>query len=203
MFILRTVTVNFRNSRMPSSNIHSDGSKKIIGGKPLHFPRMPTALVVCARIGLLAMLAPGPAAAATAPGTIAVTAVVQATCLISATPIAFGTYTGAVVAVTATITVTCTTSTPYTISLSAGLGTGPTATVTTRHMMGPAAAILGYVLTSDAPHAVNWGLTPGTDTVAGTGTGIAQPITVYAQEAAAQYVTPGAYTDTVTATVTY
>jgi spore coat protein U-like protein len=42
-----------------------------------------------------------------------------------------------------------------------------------------------------------------TDTVAGTGNGAAQAITVYGQAAAGQYVAPGSYADTITATITY
>lgn len=139
--------------------------------------------------------------AATATATFAVTATVQATCQISATPMAFGTYTGVQADTTSTISVTCTTSTPYTIGLNAGLATG--ATVTTRKMVGPLAATLAYSLASDAPRAVNWGMTVPTDTVAGTGNGSAQALTVYGRIAAAQFVAPGAYADTVTATITY
>jgi spore coat protein U-like protein len=155
-----------------------------------------------AGLPLLALgLASSTAEAATAPATIGVTSTVQATCLNTTTPMAFGTYTGVVAAATATVTVTCTNTTPYTIGLSAGLSTG--ATVTARAMTGPGAALLTYVLTSDAAFTVNWGVTVGTDTVAGIGNGAAQPITIYGQEAAGQYVAPGAYTDTVTATVNY
>jgi len=152
---------------------------------------------------LAAALAASPAFAATATATTAVSATVQSTCLITAGSMAFGTYTGVQADSTATISVTCTNTTPYTIGLNAGLGVTPTATVTTRHMTGPAAANLNYGLYSDAGRANNWGLTPGTDTVAGTGNGAAQPLTLYGRVAAAQFVAPGAYTDTVTATVTY
>jgi spore coat protein U-like protein len=69
-------------------------------------------------------------------------------------------------------------------------------------MQGPAGALLNYVLTQDAPHAVNWGNTTGS-WEAGTGNGAAQLITVYGQVAAGQSPTPGAYTDTITATVNY
>ncbi len=141
------------------------------------------------------------AVAATAPNTVAVSSTVQATCLNTVTPLAFGVYTGVVAVGTATITITCTNTTPYTVGLNAGLSTG--ATVTTRAMTGTAPAVLHYALTSDAAHAVNWGTTTGTDTVAGTGSGAAQPLTIYGQEAAGQFVAPGAYTDTITATVTY
>jgi spore coat protein U-like protein len=70
-------------------------------------------------------------------------------------------------------------------------------------MTGPAAAVLSYALFSDAARTVNWGQTISTDTVAGTGNGSAQALTVYGDVAAAQFLAPGAYTDTITATVTY
>jgi spore coat protein U-like protein len=142
-----------------------------------------------------------PAVAATVTTTFGVTATVQATCLVSATPLAFGTYTGAVATSTSAVSVTCTNTTSYNVGLSAGLATG--ATVTTRQMTGPASALLGYALFSDAARTVNWGQTIGTDTVTGTGNGIAQAITVYGQATAGQFVAPGSYTDTITATVTY
>jgi spore coat protein U-like protein len=158
---------------------------------------LPIAAVGCLALGL----GPTSAIAATATTTFAVTATVQATCLVSATPMAFGTYTGVSATSSSTVSVTCTNTTPYNVGLSAGLATG--ATVTSRSMTGPASALLGYSLFSDASRTVNWGQTVGTDTVAGTGNGSAQAITVYGQVAAGQYVAPGAYADMITATVTY
>jgi spore coat protein U-like protein len=64
-------------------------------------------------------------------------------------------------------------------------------------------ALLSYAMFSDSARTVNWGQTIGTDTVTGTGNGSAQAIIVYGQTAAGQYVAPGAYNDTITATVTY
>jgi len=139
--------------------------------------------------------------AATATTTFQVTATVQATCLISATNLNFGTYTGVLVSSTSTITVTCTNTSPYNVGLNAG--TAPGATVTTRKMSGPGGALLAYALYQDAAHSINWGNTVGTDTVAGTGNGNAQALTVYGQVGAGQFVTPGAYVDTITATITY
>ena len=153
-------------------------------------------------LGIIALsMVPMPAEAATATTTFAVTATVVATCLVSATPLGFGNYTGVVDPASSTVTVTCTNTTPYNVGLSAGLATG--ATVTTRKMTGPAAALLGYELFSNAGHTTNWGLTIGTDTVAGTGNGAAQPITIFGQIPAAEFVAPGAYADTITATVTF
>ena len=59
---------------------------------------------------------------------------------------------------------------------------------------------MDYSLFSDAARTVNWGQTPGTDTVAGTGTAAAQVITIYAR-LPAQYPSPGSYADTIVATV--
>jgi len=155
------------------------------------------AVLGCVVFGLVSR----PALAATVTTTFGVNATVQATCLVSATAMAFGTYTGVVATSTSAVSVTCTNTTPYNVGLSAGLATG--ATVTTRSMTGPASALLGYALFSDSARTVNWGQTIGTDTVTGTGNGSVQAITVYGQAAAAQYVAPGVYTDTITATVTY
>jgi spore coat protein U-like protein len=154
-----------------------------------------------AALGFLALgLATRPALATTATTTFGVTATVQATCLVSATALAFGTYTGALATSTSTVSVTCTNTTAYNVGLSAGL-TG--ASVVTRQMTGPASALLNYAMFSNSTRTANWGQTVGTDTVTGTGNGAAQALTVYGQVTAGQFVAPGAYSDTITATVTY
>jgi spore coat protein U-like protein len=65
-------------------------------------------------------------------------------------------------------------------------------------MTGAAGVFLNYGLFSDSGHSANF-----VTTASITGNGSGQPITIYGQVPAAQYVAPGAYTDTVTATVTY
>ncbi len=153
-------------------------------------------------VGFLAL---GPASvsagASTATATFLVTATVASTCTISTTPLAFGSYTGAISQVNTTVTVTCTNTTPYNLGLNAGVSTG--ATVTNRSMTGPASALLSYGLFRDAGHTLNWGMTIGTDTLSVTANGSAQVATVYGQIPAGQFVAPGSYTDTITATVTY
>ena len=152
-------------------------------------------------LGILLGLVPTTLRAATATTTFSVTATVQATCLISANALSFGTYTGVQIASTTTLQVTCTNTTPYNVGLNAGTATG--ATVTTRKMTGPASATLNYALYQDSGHTTNWGQTVGTDTEAGTGDGSAQTLTVYGLLSANQYPAPGSYSDTITATVTY
>jgi spore coat protein U-like protein len=133
--------------------------------------------------------------------TMLVTATVQASCLASASALSFGIYSGLTIPMTSAITVTCTTTTTFNIGLSAGTATG--ATVTTRKMTGPSSHLLSYALFRNSGHTLNWGNTVGTDTLASTGSGVATMYTVYGQVAGAQYVTPGQYTDTVIATITY
>ena len=95
----------------------------------------------------------------------------------------------------------CTNTTTYNVGLNAGTATG--ATVTNRSMIGPAGALMGYRLFSNSGRTTNWGNTVGTDTVAGTGSGAVQSLTVYGQIPAGQYLRPGNYADTITATITY
>jgi spore coat protein U-like protein len=151
---------------------------------------------------MLAFVLPAePAMAATTTGAITITATLQATCLVSVSALTFGNYSGVVANATATLSVTCTNTTTYNIGLNIGTGAG--ATIAQRMMTGPSSGVLGYTMSKDVGHTVNWGQTVGTDTTAGTGTGLAQPLTIYGQIPAGQYSAPGSYTDTVTATVTY
>ncbi|WIM09052.1 MAG: Sigma-fimbriae tip adhesin [Enhydrobacter sp.] len=154
------------------------------------------ALTAIAAVGLPAELAE---AAGTATATFQVTATVQATCNISATNLAFGTYAGAQTDATSTVTVTCTNTTAWNVGLNAGTCG---ATVTTR-CMANGAAQLNYALYRDSARTQNWGQTVGTDTLTGTGNGAAQANTVYGRIPAGQFPAPGAYTDTITATVSF
>ncbi len=138
---------------------------------------------------------------ATATTQFTVTATIAKSCSVTATNLAFGTYTGVLINSTSTISATCTNTTPYNVGLNAGLATG--ATVINRSMTGPAAALLHYKMFSNSGHTTNWGNTVGTDTLPGTGSGATQPLTVYGQVPAGQFVSPGSYTDTITVNVTY
>jgi spore coat protein U-like protein len=130
-----------------------------------------------------------------------VKATVLKACNIAASSLSFGAYTKTLINATSTISIQCTNLTTYNLGLDAGTSSG--ATVTNRSMTGPSAALLSYKLFRDSGRTLNWGNTVGTDTVAGTGTGAVQSLTVYGQLPAAQNVRPGSYTDTVTATLTF
>jgi spore coat protein U-like protein len=70
-------------------------------------------------------------------------------------------------------------------------------------MTGPSGDLLAYALYSDAARTVNWGDTIGVDTVHTIGNGSPQSLTVYGQIPKSQHPTPGAYTDTITVTLTF
>ena len=145
--------------------------------------------------------------AATATGTLSVTANVADTCAVGTGTnlLPFGTYTGAVLNVNGILQVTCTAGDSYTVALNAGSGSG--ATLATRILTNPTpAGTLQYTIYTDPTRVTVWGDgTAGTATVAGTGSGAAQSITVPGTIFAGQTatVTPGNYTDAVTITVTF
>jgi spore coat protein U-like protein len=142
-------------------------------------------------LGALLALGCAPVLAATATTTFTVTATVAAACTISATDLAFGTYSPAAALPTdgsSTVTTTCNLAAPYNIGLNAGTGAG--ATVAARKMTS-GANLLTYSLFQDAARLVVWGNTIGTDTVALVGTGLAVPTTVFGRIPALQNVAVG------------
>src|SRR5262249_54510450 len=141
--------------------------------------------------------------AATATSTFTVSITLTATCTVSSpTTLDFGNQgiLSTNVDATTTLSVTCSTSTPYNVGLNAGTGTG--ASVATRKLTNGASTV-NYTLYSDTGRTTVWGNTVGTDTVAGTGTGAAQSLTVYGRVPSQTTPAPGTYTDTITVTVTY
>jgi spore coat protein U domain-containing protein, fimbrial subunit CupE1/2/3/6 len=141
--------------------------------------------------------------AATVTNTMPVKIIIQNACNVSTTaPTAldFGTQ-GPLVAnidQTATITVTCTTNAPYNVGLDAGGG----ASINARRMINGTNTV-GYQLYRDTGRTTVWGNTVGTDTVAGTGNGTAQSLTVYGRVPPQTTPPAATYNDTVNVTVTY
>lgn len=141
----------------------------------------------------------------TATATFTVSLTLQANCSITANPLSFGTAGVLSTAINqqTTVAVTCTNTTPYNVGLDAGGVTG--STVASRLLAGTTTGNTGttvaYQLYQDAGHGTVWGNTQGTDTVAGTGNGSAQSITVYGQVPSQATPRPDTYQATVTATV--
>jgi spore coat protein U-like protein len=161
-------------------------------------------LIAAAALVASAALA-GVAAADTATTTFTVSATVAQSCSVSATNLSFGAYAanGSAVNGTSTITTNCTVGTPFAISLDAGTGGGD---LTTRQLAGSGTNRLNYNLYTDSARTAVWGdATGSSETVEGTGAGLATPIanTVYGRIPAGQDVAPDTYSSTITVTVTY
>lgn len=145
--------------------------------------------------------------AATATGSLAVTALVLSTCIVAATPVAFGNYSIAARDSTGVITVTCTPDIlSYNVALGAGVGAG--ATVAERKLTSALSTdTLNYALYRDTLRTQNWGETQNTDTVASTlattDLGAVKTFSVYGRLNANQTGAIGAYLDAVQITVNY
>jgi spore coat protein U-like protein len=141
--------------------------------------------------------------------TFPVTATVLSTCSVTAPALAFGNYTpgGGALAGTTAIAVKCTNTTPFTVALNGGTTSGGTII---QRLMANGGNTLQYNLYTNTTHTTLWGdgSTGGSVTQAGTGAGLATAVslTVYGSlpdSAANQASVPGAYTDTITVTVSY
>ncbi len=151
-------------------------------------------------LALMACLGNAPAVyAATDTDTFNVTATVLTSCSVTAgNTLAFGTYSGAQIDADTTISITCTSGGTYT----AGLDDGLNPDTTQRRMIHGTADYLLYELYQEAGRTNRWGNASGS-WVSDTGTGAAQVKTVYGRLAGSQTLIAGAYTDTITVTVTY
>ena len=133
-----------------------------------------------------------------------VSVTLQASCIVSATNIYFGTV-GLLtnnIDTTGTISVTCTSTTPYKIALSYGNGVGA-GTGRARYTPGPNGSQISYNLYSDSGRSSIWGSNLGVDTVNSTGTGADQDFTIYARVPPQTTQPAGTYSDTIVVTVNY
>jgi spore coat protein U-like protein len=144
-------------------------------------------LVLAAALSLGAVAAQ----AQTATTTFTVSADVQESCSVAATNLVFGNYLATAAApldTTSTITVTCTNGATYGVDVGA--------TPMNRNMAGPGGN-LNYGMFNEVGRTTAFGV------VGATGSGAAQAYTVFGRVPTAQFVTAGAYSATVTVTVTY
>jgi spore coat protein U-like protein len=152
-----------------------------------------------------AALGATPALADSKQTSLGVSATVNANCTVSANAVGFGdvdTLSASAVNGSGSVVVTCTNGTGWTAAADIGAGSG--ATFATRRMT-VSGNTLNYTLYRDSGRTQVWGDGTGsTFTVAGTGSGSAQTITVYGQIPGGQSSAPaGLYTDTVGVTITY
>lgn len=115
--------------------------------------------------------------------------------------LAFGSVPGPITANldrTTTIGLVCTGRTAWQIGLDNGLN----ASGTVRRMRNAGGQFVSYELYRDSPRSLRWGNTLASDTLAGTGSGTAQSLSVYGR-VAPQAPNIGTYSDTIMVTVTY
>ncbi|AFC73038.1 spore coat U domain-containing protein [Rickettsia montanensis] len=130
-----------------------------------------------------------------------VSATVLPSCIVTATPLAFGTYVSTADALqTNTVIIKCTLGANYTVSLNAG--TTPAATTSTRKMTGlvNTTSYLPYNLSPMQGERRIGEINQG---VMGTGTGLAQTLTIYGRIPQGANVPSDTYNDTITVTVAY
>lgn len=133
--------------------------------------------------------------------------IVQATvvpqCFVSASPLNFGSNVGlltSAVNATTTLGVQCSNGTPYNVGLDAGLNGG--GNISARKMILGANSV-AYQLYQNSARTAPWGNTLGTNTVAGTGNGNSQGLTVYGSVPVQPTPPAGTYSDTIVVAVTY
>jgi spore coat protein U-like protein len=134
--------------------------------------------------------------------TFNVTATVPATCTVAANNLNFGTA-GVLSANTdasTTLSPVCTNGTPYNVGLDGGLSG---ATDPTQRKMTKGAGSVLYGLYRDSARGLPFGNTIGTNTLSGTGTGLAQSVLVYGRIPPQATPSPGTYTDTIVVTLTF
>jgi spore coat protein U-like protein len=163
-------------------------------------------------LGVGALTAGRDAAAATATSNFTVTASVVASCTIATTGISFGNYDPVVVNATTpvdangTVTVACTQG--AVTSLGMNQGSNPTGTSTAaapvRQMASGAVNRLRYDLYQDAAHNTAWGDfgTAAAETYTAANKNAAT-LNIYGRIPSGQDAVVGAYTDTVTATISF
>src|SRR5262249_18895039 len=131
-----------------------------------------------------------------------VTATYPATCSVSTATLNFGSQgmLTAKVDASSKLTATCSSTTTYTIALNGG---NAGATDPTQRKMSKATEQITYGLYRDSARSQAWGSTTGTNTASGTGSGLGQSFTVFGRVPAQTTPSPGTYSDTIIATLTF
>lgn len=138
-----------------------------------------------------------------------VSATISKSCIVTADPLNFGTVSGLPgggnVDQVGTIYVTCTTPTGYTVALtpSNNVSNGAGAMTPTGGVPGNTDTV-PYQLYRNSNRTLVWGSVTGTNTFAGTGSGLVQALPLYGRVlGASTNVRPDSYMDVVTVAVTY
>ncbi len=120
---------------------------------------------------------------------------VTASCSVTTTAVAFGSYIGQAVSSTGTVRVTC--SAPVAgVQVKFDAGLNSTGSFSARKLKSLSGQTLRYNLYTDVAHTKIWG-----DGTTGTYTQQGQILTIYGQLAGGQVTIPGTYNDTVLVTI--
>lgn len=170
------------------------------------------ALIALSLVGMATTFGGQSANAATETASLAVSADVQPSCIVTTSAVAFGAYDplathtpGNPLLGAGSVTITCATGLPVTIRLgqSTPAVAGSTDTAPTRAMTGPSATDkLSYNLYTDAARTDLWGNTTATG-VGDTGTGAPHATAIFGRVPGGQNVASGLYNDSVTASVDF
>jgi spore coat protein U-like protein len=130
-----------------------------------------------------------------------VTATYSATCTLASTNLNFGSAVSlsSLLTGTSTLTATCSSTTPYTVGLNGG---NANASDPTQRKMSNGSSQITYGLYQSNGASSPWGNT-SSNWVSGTGSGSGQALTVFGRLPVQTTPVPGAYSDTIVATVTY
>lgn len=165
------------------------------------FTKSVKSMMFAAVLGILALgVCAQSAYAGTATATLAVSATVANSCVLSNGTLAFGQYTGALVPQNTTLTLTCTKGDTWTLTM--GTGTTSGATLSNR-MMANGTNTLNYTLYTDNSYTKVFDNSSSANELSATGTGAQQTANIYGAIPAGQYPPAGSYTDSVTATITF
>jgi spore coat protein U-like protein len=168
------------------------------------------ALIAASMVGMATSFGGRSASAATETGTLAVSATVSASCLVSTAAVNFGNYDPLTTHATApldgagSVIIRCADGLAVNVrlGLSAVAVTGSVDDAPLREMAGPGGDRLAYNLFTDPARTDVWGNTAATG-VGATGDGLDQALPIYGQIPAGQNRASGVYNDTVTASVVF
>ncbi len=155
-------------------------------------------------VASFAALISGNAFAGTSTGSLPVSVIILENCTVAATPMTFAATSNvgtAAIDSSATISLTCTPNADFDVALNGG-SNGVSGV---RNMkLSAGTELLPYEIYQDAARTQVWGNTAGVNTVAGTAPSGASTMTAYGRIAATTpAASAGAYSDTVTVTVTF
>jgi len=179
---------------------------RVYGGQPtaapLSYLSTFTGLDARIRYGLLSFLLGCNLLTNSRTTTFDVTANVPPTCRVTTNMLDFGNtgVLGSARDAATSLTPTCTNGTAYQVGLDGGLAGA--ANPTQRHMAKGGEFVI-YGLYRDAARTLPFGSTLGVDTLAATGSGLAQTVTIHGRVPAQATPSPGLYADTIVATVVY